>query len=83
VLVAEDSDFFRNLIVPAIGAAGYDVTTVNNGRDALRLRDAGERFDVIISDIHMPEMDGVALARAVREGGAWATARLSGAACQR
>jgi two-component system chemotaxis sensor kinase CheA len=72
VLVAEDSDFFRNLIVPAIAAAGYEVTTVNNGRDALRLRDAGERFDVIISDIHMPEMDGVALARAVREGGAWA-----------
>jgi two-component system chemotaxis sensor kinase CheA len=72
VLVAEDSDFFRNLIVPAIMAAGYDVTTVNNGRDALRLRDAGESFDLIISDIHMPELDGVGLARAVREGGAWA-----------
>lgn len=72
VLVAEDSDFFRNLIVPAIMAAGYDVTTVANGRDALRLRDAGERFDLIISDIHMPELDGMGLARAVREGGAWA-----------
>ncbi|WPB85681.1 hybrid sensor histidine kinase/response regulator [Sediminicoccus rosea] len=72
VLVAEDSDFFRNLIVPAIMAAGYDVTTVSNGRDALRLREAGERFDVIVSDIHMPELDGMALARAVREGGAWA-----------
>ena len=72
VLVAEDSDFFRNLIVPAIMAAGYDVTTVNNGRDALRLRDAGERFDIIISDINMPELDGFGLARAVREGGGWA-----------
>ena len=72
VLVAEDSDFFRNLVVPAIMAAGYAVTTVNNGRDALRLRDAGERFDLIISDIHMPELDGFGLARAVREGGAWA-----------
>ncbi len=72
VLVAEDSDFFRNLIVPAIMAAGYDVVTVSNGREALRLRDAGERFDVIISDINMPEMDGFGLARAVREGGAWA-----------
>jgi two-component system chemotaxis sensor kinase CheA len=72
VLVAEDSDFFRNLIVPAIMAAGYDVTTVGNGRDALRLREAGEHFDVIVSDIHMPELDGMALARAVREGGAWA-----------
>ena len=71
VLVAEDSDFFRNLIVPAVMAAGYDVTTVKNGRDALRLRDAGERFDAIISDINMPDLDGFGLARAVREGGAW------------
>jgi len=72
VLVAEDSEFFRNLIVPAIMAAGYDVTTVNNGREALRLRDAGERYDIIISDINMPELDGFGLARAVRDGGAWA-----------
>jgi len=72
LLIAEDSDFFRNLIVPAVMAAGYDVTTVNNGRDALRLRDAGEMFDIIISDINMPELDGFGLARAVREGGAWA-----------
>ena len=72
VLVAKDSDFFRNLIVPAVTAAGYDVTTVSNGREALRLRDAGEVFDLIISDINMPELDGFGLARAVREGGAWA-----------
>ena len=72
LLVVEDSEFFRNLIVPAVSAAGYDVVTVAHGREALRLRDAGERFDAIISDINMPELDGFGLARAVREGGSWA-----------
>ncbi|TCH97841.1 hybrid sensor histidine kinase/response regulator [Roseococcus sp. SYP-B2431] len=72
VLIVEDSGFFRNLIVPSVIAAGFDVTTVVNGREALRLRDAGERFDVIVSDINMPELDGFGLARAVREGGIWA-----------
>ncbi|WP_027284064.1 hybrid sensor histidine kinase/response regulator [Rubritepida flocculans] len=72
VLVVEDSAFFRNLVVPAITAAGYDVVTVPNGREALALREAGERFDAIVSDIEMPELDGIGLARAVREGGEWA-----------
>jgi two-component system chemotaxis sensor kinase CheA len=72
VLVVEDSAFFRNLVVPAVTAAGYDVTTVPNGREALALREAGESFDVIVSDIEMPELDGLGLARAVRDGGAWA-----------
>ncbi len=72
VLMVEDSAFFRSLAVPAITAAGFEVVTVGDGRDALRLRDAGERFDVIVSDINMPGLDGHGLARAVREGGIWA-----------
>ena len=72
VLVVEDSAFFRNLVVPAITAGGYDVMTVTNGREALALRDAEERFDVIVSDIEMPELDGFGLVEAVRAGGIWA-----------
>jgi two-component system chemotaxis sensor kinase CheA len=72
LLLVEDSAFFRNLAVPALSTAGYDVVTVQNGQDALRLREAGERFDVIVSDINMPGLDGHGLARAVREGGIWA-----------
>jgi two-component system chemotaxis sensor kinase CheA len=71
ILLVEDSAFFRNLAVPALSSAGFNVVSVGDGRDALRLRDAGERFDVIVSDINMPGMDGHALARAVREGGSW------------
>ncbi|MCX7930974.1 MAG: chemotaxis protein CheW [Rhodovarius sp.] len=71
LLLVEDSAFFRNLVVPGLAAAGYDLVTVPHGREALRLRDQGEVFDLILSDIHMPEMDGYALVRAIREGGAW------------
>jgi len=71
VLVVEDNGFFRDLVVPALGAAGYAVTAVPAGQEALRLRDAGAMFDAIVSDIVMPEVDGLALARAVRQGGPW------------
>ncbi|GGC34969.1 hypothetical protein GCM10011504_11700 [Siccirubricoccus deserti] len=71
VLVVEDSAFFRNLVVPALGAAGYAVTAVADAEEALRLRDAGAGFEAIVSDIQMPGMGGVGLARAVREGGPW------------
>ncbi|MBX6747401.1 MAG: response regulator, partial [Acetobacteraceae bacterium] len=71
VLVVEDSAFFRSLVVPALGAAGYAVTAVADAREALRLRDAGAMFDAVISDIAMPGMDGFALAASLREGGAW------------
>jgi two-component system chemotaxis sensor kinase CheA len=73
VLVVEDSAFFRHLIIPALGAAGYEVSGAASAAEALRLRDAGVPFDVIVSDICMPDMDGIAFARTVRAGGGtWA-----------
>ena len=73
VLVVEDSDFFRQMIVPVLQAAGYRVTAVADAARALTLRDAGQMFDVIVSDIEMPDMDGLAFVRAVRAGSAWNT----------
>jgi two-component system chemotaxis sensor kinase CheA len=72
VLAVEDSDFFRQLLVPTLSAAGYQVTALGSAAEALRLREAGVAFDVIVSDIEMPDMDGYGFARAVRAGGAWA-----------
>ena len=72
VLVVEDSDFFRQLLVPALSAAGYDVTAAGSAAEALALREGGLAVDAIVSDIEMPDMDGLAFARAVRQGGAWA-----------
>jgi two-component system, chemotaxis family, sensor kinase CheA len=71
VLVVEDSAFFRHLVVPALSAAGYEVTAVEAPPQALKLREAGAMFDAIVSDIEMPEMDGFGFARAVRAGGPW------------
>ncbi len=72
VLVVEDSDFFRQLLVPALSAAGYDVTASDSAAAALALRESGLEVDAIVSDIEMPDMDGLAFARAARQGGAWA-----------
>jgi two-component system, chemotaxis family, sensor kinase CheA len=72
VLVVEDSDFFRQLLMPILGAAGYRVTAASSAAEALRLREAGAMFDIVVSDIEMPDMDGLDFARAVRSGGAWA-----------
>ncbi|HET7880988.1 MAG TPA: chemotaxis protein CheW [Acetobacteraceae bacterium] len=71
VLVVEDSDFFRQLVTPILGAAGYHVTAAPSAAEALRLREAGAMFDAIVSDIVMPDMDGLDFARAVRASGAW------------
>ena len=72
VLVVEDSDFFRQLLVPTLSAAGYDVTAAGSAAEALRMRDNGLMIDVIVSDIEMPDMNGLEFARAVRQSGAWA-----------
>jgi two-component system, chemotaxis family, sensor kinase CheA len=72
VLVVEDSNFFRQLLTPILGAAGYRVTAAPSAAQALRLRDSGAMFDVIVSDITMPDMDGLDFARTVRAGGPWA-----------
>ncbi len=71
VLLVDDSDFFRQLLVPTLNAAGLRVTAVGSAAEALKLRENGSQFDAIVSDIEMPEMDGLQFARAVRAGGLW------------
>ena len=72
VLVVDDNAFFRQLLVPTLGAAGYQVSAASGPVEALRLRDSGRMFDAIVSDIDMPDMDGLTFARTVRAGGPWA-----------
>lgn len=72
VLVVDDSPFFRNMLTPLLSVAGYEVTTAENPLRALELQEQGRQFDLIISDIEMPEMSGFEFAQAVRNNpGNW------------
>ena len=71
ILVVEDSEFFRHLLVPVLASAGFAVVAVASASQALRLHDGGEIFDAILSDIEMPDMNGIAFVRAVRAKGRW------------
>jgi two-component system, chemotaxis family, sensor kinase CheA len=66
VLLIDDAPFFRNLLAPVLKAAGYAVTAVASAADALALLDGGRHFDVVITDLEMPGMDGFELASTLR-----------------
>jgi two-component system chemotaxis sensor kinase CheA len=66
LLFVDDSPFFRNMLTPVLKAAGYDVTSVGGAEDAIALVKKGQRFDLVVSDIEMPGMNGFDLAEALR-----------------
>lgn len=67
LLLVEDSPFFRNLTVPFLSAVGYHVTSAESGEQALSmLADRSKHFDMIVTDIEMPGMNGFAFATACR-----------------
>lgn len=65
LLLVEDSMFFRNLTVPLLKNVGYDVTPASSPIEALNAAE-NTAFDVIVTDIEMPDMDGFELARRLR-----------------
>jgi len=66
-LVVEDEPLMRDLLLKALGDAGFNATGAENGREAWRrLRSPNARCDLLITDIFMPEMDGLELLREVR-----------------
>jgi len=62
ILLAEDDTAMRTYLARALEQAGYDVDSVDRGTDALPLLEA-EDYDLLLSDIVMPEMDGIELAQ--------------------
>ncbi len=72
VLLVDDSAFFRDLLAPLIKAAGYHVSAVASAAAALDTIKSGPPFDIVVTDIEMPEMDGFEFAAALRENPATA-----------
>jgi len=65
VLLIDDSPFFRNMLTPVLQAAGFAVSAVGSGREAFALINEGRRFEVVVTDIEMPEMNGFEFAEAL------------------
>ena len=63
VLIADDEDSMRSLVARAIAMDGHETVTAQDGAEALEMltRDEGA-FDLLLTDIQMPVMDGIALA---------------------
>src|SRR5262245_29736957 len=62
ILAVENNALVLSFLEAGLTTAGYDVDTATNGREALDKID-GREYDVIISDIRMPELDGLELCR--------------------
>jgi two-component system, chemotaxis family, sensor kinase CheA len=65
VLLVDDSAFFRNMLAPVLKAAGYKVRTAPNAQEGLAALRA-QSFDVVLTDIEMPDMNGFEFAEVIR-----------------
>lgn len=64
-LIVDDSASMRQLVSFTIKEAGFDVLVAENGKDALG-KLGGSKVDMVITDLNMPEMDGITLIKTLR-----------------
>jgi len=67
LLLVEDEDMVRTIATRALTRAGYEVTACADGEEGLDEVKGGAEFDLVVSDVVMPGMDGPTMARAIRE----------------
>ncbi|WP_137680044.1 response regulator [Aurantiacibacter suaedae] len=67
ILLVEDEDMVRAVAERALTRQGYEVITASDGDEGFELVRGGEQFDLVVSDVVMPVMDGPAMALAIRE----------------
>ncbi|KAI3896272.1 hypothetical protein MKX03_016113 [Papaver bracteatum] len=68
-LVVDDSETVRMIHSLHLRAIGFQTREVENGKEAVRLLESGMRFDVILMDYYMPEMNGAEATRRIRDMG--------------
>lgn len=67
ILYVEDSRILHKLIVPPLADAGYTVIEAFDGAEARALLETGRRIDLVLSDVEMPNLDGLRLCRIVKD----------------
>ncbi|MBF0381930.1 MAG: response regulator [Magnetococcales bacterium] len=67
ILLVDDLPTNQKLACDILGQAGHKIVVANNGYEAIR-KLAGETFDLVLMDLHMPEMDGYEATKRIREG---------------
>jgi len=70
ILAVDDSPSMRDMVRIALTDAGYEVTQASDAQQALELARQGS-FDLVLSDVNMPGMDGIDLIRALRSESAY------------
>lgn len=66
IMIVDDSASLRQVVKIALSNAGYDVVEASDGKDALG-KLGGQRYHLIISDVNMPNMDGIELLKAIKQ----------------
>ena len=75
VLVAEDNPLNFELVLDVLKGGGHEVTWAQDGEEAVRLARAGQ-FDILLVDLHMPKLDGLAVVRLLRADARFAALRI-------
>jgi len=66
IMIVDDSASLRQVVAISLRGAGYDVLEAGDGQDALKKLD-GVKVHMILSDVNMPNMDGIAFVKAVKQ----------------
>ncbi len=66
ILIVDDSATIRQVVGMTLKGAGYEVMEASDGKDALNKLD-GKRFNLIISDVNMPNMDGITFVKEAKK----------------
>ena len=65
-LVVDDSPTMRQMVAFTLTNAGFAVIEAADGKDAVKKVSAGTKLDIVVTDLNMPEMDGIALIKELR-----------------
>lgn len=70
ILIIDDSSSLRSVVNTALSSAGYTVVEACDGKDALSKLN-GDKYNLIISDVNMPNMDGISFVKAMKQNASY------------